>query len=1038
MKKKTYIILVLIAFKASLYAQNNQLSIDRVDLMPDFPSPYIMRDWETVAVDYDNLVFDSSATEQYFPLTTIAPAGYNYPNNEAIWMDTYVGDKEHGAKGEAINIIPAIVGASLVGVDKTNHLSTNWVEKVKDFYSIKNENYIYLNNSKGNSGGDWWYDTMPNVFFYQLYDLYPDAIDFEMQFKSIADQWLAAVYKMNGSSAPWNIPYMNYRAWDIKNQIPLVDGVKEPESAGAIAWILYQAYKKTGDDSYRIGAELALDFLEGLNDNPSYELQLPYGVLTAAKINAELNGSYDIQKMLDWCFDRGSLRGWGSIVGQWDGKDVSGLIGEANDNGNDYAFLMNGFQQVAALAPLVKYDKRYTKALAKWILNVSNASRLFYSNYLEEEHQSDYSWTSTNDANSVIAYEAIKENWRGVDLFGWGDAKEPPGGGTPWAETNLGLYGSSHVGYLAAVVSKTDVDGILKLNINATDFFAANDFESYVVYNPYSTLKTITIDLGNALIDVYDAMSETTLISSAKGPTTFSIEANSTLFLSYLPSGSNLQEIKGRLMLDDKVVDYNFGYDFAKKFRIRALTSSIEKGEVNVENNFYCTVQTNDEATYSWYINDVAVETNASHAVLPWTPLESGSHTVKVVVSSGEITETESLFFEVLEEKFSAPVIGEFDVEKRYGTPESTIAISVSANDPKELELSYTWTADKGTILNSKERSTSYLLPSEQGVLTLHVEVTNSANLSASKTIKILSIEDDIPERTPIVYLPLNGDTKDFSGNAYKTFVSGTSFVQDAFSNDENALSIVNAEDELGIVNTTDLNFQDGMGLSFFVYFNDFSEERFVVSHGSWQDRWKISVTVAKKMRWTINSENGIVDLDSNSLVEKGVWYHFVAVYDTTTNTMQLFKDGELDSFIEQTGKINKTTKEIAIGKQFVGDTDYFLNGYIDEVKIFNQNIGIQQALKLGTRMNVPSIENQLYAYPNPVVDHFNIQANGSIQKVSVYDVTGKLHKEFNNLIPTDPILNLYRFSVLDFTPGVYSVVIETDTNSEFFRMIKQ
>jgi hypothetical protein len=38
---------------------------------------------------------------------------------------------------------------------------------------------------------------------------------------------------------------------------------------------------------------------------------------------------------------------------------------------------MNGFQQAAALAPLPKYDKRYARAIAKWILNLANASRLF-------------------------------------------------------------------------------------------------------------------------------------------------------------------------------------------------------------------------------------------------------------------------------------------------------------------------------------------------------------------------------------------------------------------------------------------------------------------------------------------------------------------------------------------------------------------------------------------------------------------------------------------------------------------------------------
>ena len=40
--------------------------------------------------------------------------------------------------------------------------------------------------------------------------------------------------------------------------------------------------------------------------------------------------------MINWCFDRGELRGWGAITGKWGDYDCSGLIGEANDGGNDY------------------------------------------------------------------------------------------------------------------------------------------------------------------------------------------------------------------------------------------------------------------------------------------------------------------------------------------------------------------------------------------------------------------------------------------------------------------------------------------------------------------------------------------------------------------------------------------------------------------------------------------------------------------------------------------------------------------------------
>ena len=238
---------------------------------------------------------------------------------------------------------------------------------------------------------------MPNVFFYQLYSLYPQSADFKEQFTSIADVWQGAIYKMGGSATPWKVPEMNYRAWDLATQTPLTSGVKEPEASGSLAWLMYNAYLEGGDKQYLYTAQMCMDFLNGLNTNPSYEIQLPYGTLTAARMNAELGTDYDVEKMVNWVFNRGPLRGWGTITGKWNGNDVSGLVGEANDAGDDYAFVMNGFQHVAALIPMVKYDKRFARAIAKWTLNLANASRFFYTDYLPADHQDSYAWSTQYD-----------------------------------------------------------------------------------------------------------------------------------------------------------------------------------------------------------------------------------------------------------------------------------------------------------------------------------------------------------------------------------------------------------------------------------------------------------------------------------------------------------------------------------------------------------------------------------------------------------------------------------------------------------------
>ena len=65
---------------------------------------------------YDKFVFDKNKTGSYLPLIEIKSQGNNYPGSKQIRLDTYVGSNSHGSQAEAINILPAIVGASLVGV----------------------------------------------------------------------------------------------------------------------------------------------------------------------------------------------------------------------------------------------------------------------------------------------------------------------------------------------------------------------------------------------------------------------------------------------------------------------------------------------------------------------------------------------------------------------------------------------------------------------------------------------------------------------------------------------------------------------------------------------------------------------------------------------------------------------------------------------------------------------------------------------------------------------------------------------------------
>jgi hypothetical protein len=61
-------IFVLFHLGAMLQAQPGQLTIQRVELMPNEPSPYFMRDWKSVAQGYDSLAYDITKSGDYLPL----------------------------------------------------------------------------------------------------------------------------------------------------------------------------------------------------------------------------------------------------------------------------------------------------------------------------------------------------------------------------------------------------------------------------------------------------------------------------------------------------------------------------------------------------------------------------------------------------------------------------------------------------------------------------------------------------------------------------------------------------------------------------------------------------------------------------------------------------------------------------------------------------------------------------------------------------------------------------------------------------------
>jgi len=543
-------------FSANLFGK--QINIPRAELMPNIPEPFKMRDWKKVAQDYDALVFDFNAKGEFFPLIWIDKSHRNF-DQDTFGLCTVVGDprmgsdKNNGECHEAINTIAAVVGATLVGIDKSNQNGYNFVRMCENYFNRDNGRNVILNATReGLPGGgyakDFWYDVFPNILFFSLVDQYPDVHKLEEIMRICAEKWCRASQILDGN--------YNYTFFDFIKMKPVTARIlPQPDSAAGIGWLQYMAYVKFKDPKYLEQTDACIKALQKEKENPYYEVLLPYGVYTAARMNAELGRNYNVSKMINWCLGQSKVRrGWGVIVERWGNYDCYGLHGSTT-HGGGYAFAMGTFENVGCLIPLVRYDDRFARAIGKYTLNAANAARLFYPDELPDKNQDCAQYKHL--VKNVIAYEGLmKQGPQGqgqkYSPFGTGDAV-----GGNWGKTNFGLYGSSHVGIFGGIISKTNDEKILQLDCLKTDYFRDKAYPTYLYFNPYKETKKVDINVGPESMDLYDAVSNSFIKRNVKNKTSFEIPADSAILLVLVPSGKTVKYEANKTYINGIIIDYN-------------------------------------------------------------------------------------------------------------------------------------------------------------------------------------------------------------------------------------------------------------------------------------------------------------------------------------------------------------------------------------------------------------------------------------------------------------------------------------------------
>jgi hypothetical protein len=543
-----------------------QTSLPRIDQMPELPQPLKIIDWKKKAIQFDSLVFNFNNQASYGPLIWLDSSRRNF-DQVTFGLYTVIGDvrqgpeKNDGEFHEALTSLNSLVSAGLIGIDKTNQHGFNYAKMAQNYFNSDNKWNIVMNNTNpgvamagGGYGRDWWYDVYPNVLYYGVAALFPDVENTEFIQRMVAEQFYKADSVLNGN---YDYSYFDYAQMKgMRNQIPL-----QQDAAGGHAWVLYSAYRKFGGERYLMGAKSAIQALVNQKESRFYEILLPFGAYTAACLNAKNGTTYDVTRLLNYIFDgcqsKDGRYGWGVIAEKWGDYDVYGLQGSITDGGG-YGFFMNSVAIAWPLVPLVKYEPQYARAIGKYMLNVVNASRLFYPDQIEEKYQ----WLPQfkDLTNGIIGYEGLRKAddmnnpaLKGISPVAIGDGPKWVAGQPQ--ESMFSLYSTSIAGVFGAIVIKTGIEGILALNCNATDFYAENKYPVYLYYNPYEEARTVTYS-SDKNIDLFDIVSKRYMAKRKRDNVKIKLPAGEAALVVVLPAGTRLKAKGLEIKAGDTVIAY--------------------------------------------------------------------------------------------------------------------------------------------------------------------------------------------------------------------------------------------------------------------------------------------------------------------------------------------------------------------------------------------------------------------------------------------------------------------------------------------------
>ena len=205
-----------------------------------------------------------------------------------------------------------------------------------------------------------------------------------------------------------------------------------------------------------------------------------------------------------------------------------------------------------------------------------------------------------------------------------------------------------------------------------------------------------------------------------------------------------------------------------------------------------------------------------------------------------------------------------------------------------------------------------------------------------------------------MAYYPFNGNANDVSGNGNNGTVQGATLASDRFTQASSAYSFDGVNDQIEVAHSASISPTNEVTVAAWIRPLAYEDNKHCVSKGSHVNYFSRSYSlqgpwVDGKWRAALSTPAGEVVVASSDNAALTQWSHVLMSYDGAA--VKLYVNGVLSSSQAVVGLITQTSEGLFIGShKFYAASDYWFNGGIDDVRIYNRALSAAEVAQLHAR----------------------------------------------------------------------------------------